>query len=202
LKSALTILFSITFTCLISQNDSILPKPKFGTSVSICNFIDYSIIKTEPFNKNAYYQGFDIGLFVRDHWDKFQFQIGVSGGNAYPLFDNLNYYMDLHYLVWSKTKKYMLDIDEKILFSYSSKPNGYNSSIVRRAFYSQTGINFFMCFNKFEYGIGYCYWIGDYKLYYKGALSNTNPYDDKPLREEVGFIPIGILNITARYRFN
>ncbi len=184
---------------LFSQTDTSKFINKLGCSVSLINFIDYSSLKESPFEKTAYYQGFDVNVFFRSPINHTQLELGVLGGDTYPLFDNLNYYFSGVFFLNTKNKKYSFDINPKLMYAYSTKPDGFNRSIIHKNFSFQLGLNAFKKTYRFEFGIGYYVWYSDYKVIIKST--NYDPLNGGPLYQKKGYVPIGILKLTTRFIF-
>lgn len=148
--------------------------------------------------ENAYYQGFDMNVFVRFPKKRAQLELGVLGGDTYPVIDNLNYYLGGRFFISSKNKKYIFDANPKLMFAYSIKPYSASMDIVRKNFSFQFGLNVYRRINKFEVGIGYYIWHSDYKALIK-AKEYLSPNSFTLLYQKTGFVPIGIFKISTRF---
>jgi hypothetical protein len=188
---------------LVSQRDSVKTTQKLGCSVSLINFMDYGFLKADVSNKYGYYQGFDMSLIIRSRIRPFQMEIGVLGGNAYPIIHNLNFYLGGSCLLFSKNKKFILDINPKLMIAYDSKPYTDGVLIVHKNISLQLGINIFRKIKNLEIGLGYYYWASDESILLKeGDHPPNNPYIKfGDLYHKTGYVPIGIVKITARYLF-
>ncbi len=192
---SLTLLSAILF----SQKDTSKFNNEFGCSASLINFIDYRFLKGNVFEKNAYYQGFDINAFFRSPINHTQLELGVLGGDSYPVIDNLNYYFSGVFFLNSKNKKYIFDINPKLMYAYSDQSNGFGSSIIHTNISFQLGLNTFRKTKHFEFGIGYYIWFSNYKVIAK--YSSYHPLNGSILYQKKGFVPIGVFKISTRFLF-
>lgn len=185
---------------LFSQKDSLNNRRIYGYSIGLINFIDYGIIKENIKNKTAYYQGFDINLFIRSKKNNFQFDFGVMGGDKYPIIKNLNYYLGGSYLLHPKNKKYTLDINPKIMYSYSKEYYDISRSIIRKELSLLVGVNAYRNFKKIEIGVGYYLWASEYKI----IIRQSKIFEATDVIEKyhkIGFIPVGVIKLTAKFIF-
>src|SRR6218665_1740254 len=103
---------------LAAQPDSLSRKFTYGCSAGLVNFVDYALAKENLSDKMAYYQGLDLGVFIRNRKGNFQLDMGVMGGDKYPLAWNLNYYLGAAYLFYSGKRKYVFEIHPRVMYAY------------------------------------------------------------------------------------
>jgi len=197
MKIRLYIFVSFLIGLVNAQNDSINTFI-LGCTVSEINFIDYSIVKDNTLDKLGYYQGFNFNLFLRSQ-NNFQFELGVLGGNSYPLFKNLNYYFGVSYPIFTKNKKNYFEINPKIMYSRSSIPD-ISGKTVFQSFSFLLGLSYFRKVKRFELGIGYYFWGKDDFIDYRYANNHTNKQGLNVVSlYEKQSNNIGIIMITSRF---
>lgn len=174
---------------LRAQRDSLAPRLAFGCSAGLITFADYSIAKEQLFDKTAYYQGFDLSLFMRTKSRHFQFDLGIMAGDKYPLRSGLNYYLGAAYLFYSPGRRYVFDLHPRFMLAYSDEHR-----VIRKEISVQLGAGAARKWDRAEIGLRYYAWASDAQVLYK---LQQQPAVEKFRR--TGFVPIGVLMLSARF---
>lgn len=188
MKTLITAFFLFFLVVKLTAQDSLRLKSNVYISLNPVLFVDF-----KGFNS---YPGLDVNVGLQD---RILFgEVGILGGNSFPVLPNLNYYLATGIAVPVSS---LLEVQPRFRFmlSYFSETDSQShNKTTRREESLNAGAAMFVKFKHLKLGVEYYSWWSNYSYTFEPGYSAIGTTSD--IRH--GFVPTGILSLKMIYKLN